>query len=141
MKNKKNNEAVIPIISTLLLLTVSIIVFTGLYSYIFTIHPTNHPKSVNIIASIVEDDIVIQHYGGEPIDIKSQLIIMNYNDYNISDIGLYMNNNSKEDGFWNIGEQIKYNIGNSNILNSDQMNVVFLIRDIDENNIIVKGIL
>jgi hypothetical protein len=137
--NIKNEDAVSPVLGTILLLIISIALFSVLFSVVSGLEPTNKGHSSYILAYSDNNQIIIDHFGGESIDIRSNLIL--YNDDNELNIivGDYMTEESKKDGLWNIGESVTYN---SFILLSKDVysnDIRFSIVDYLDNCIIVSG--
>lgn len=135
-----NEDAVSPILGTLMLLMISIVLFSILFSFVSGLEPSNKGPSSLILAYSEDNKIIINHYGGESIDVRSNLILYDDNDPLILEIGDYMAESDKEDGFWNIGEYIIYK--DYEVLffeESSSDDIRFSIVDYFEKSVIVNG--
>jgi len=111
MKNKKTNLGVSDVIGTILLLGMAVALFSVLSAVVLSYPFQPSTPTVDIIGfvDIENNNIVLEHRGGEdlPLTTKIIVIINNTDRYqmNLSDDFL-LSNKSKEDGFWNIGENV-----------------------------------
>jgi hypothetical protein len=140
----KNEDAVSSVLGTILLLIIAIGLFSILFTVVNGLEPINKGPSSHILAYSKDNQIIIEHFGGESIDIRSKLFIVRNNIELSEEIGDFMDENSKVDGYWNIGEQIIYNLTRNRYnmyfersFNSND--ICFSILDYFENNIIVIG--
>lgn len=143
MKLKKE-DAVSSILGTLLLLIIAIALFSILFTVVSGLEPINKGPSSHILAYSKDNKIIIEHFGGESVDIRSKLLIFRNNIDLSEEIGNLMDEKSKEDGYWNIGEQIIYDL----VKDGDSLfyersiyanKVSFSIINYFENNILVSG--
>jgi hypothetical protein len=104
------NKAVSETVGTIILLGISIALFSVVYVSVLTIYPSTSRPSVNIICSLDENNknITLEHCGGKRLDLDTeiQITINETNEKFI--VEDYLNNDSKENGAWNVGEQVKY---------------------------------
>jgi len=111
MKNKKTNLGVSDVIGTILLLGMAVALFSVLSAVVLSYPFQPSTPTVDIIGFVdtENNNIVLEHRGGEdlPLNTKIIVIINNTDRYqmNLSDDFL-LSNKSKEDGFWNIGENV-----------------------------------
>ena len=110
MKNKRVNHAVSEVISVALLLTMAISLFTGVQLIVFSYPFEPSPPSLDLVGSIDQDNILIEHHGGERISLEAQIriIIGNTNQISIIAKDYLDSNSSDDDGYWEIGEIISY---------------------------------
>jgi hypothetical protein len=115
---KRANKAVSETVGTLLLLGMSITLFSVIYLSVMTIYPTSANPSINLICSKDGNNITIEHRGGKSLDLDTK-ILLNIDGNNIpsktvSQIDFIDING---DGFWSIGEKVVYNedITNKNV--------------------------
>lgn len=115
---KRANIAVSETVGTLLLLGMSITLFSVIYFSIMTIYPISANPSINLICSKDGNNITIEHRGGKTLDLETK-IILNIEGYNIPPKTLrelYFTDINC-DGFWSIGEIVVYNedVTNKNV--------------------------
>ena len=115
MKIKKADEAVSEIVGALLLLLIALAVISLLYAYVLSYPLPNPAPNVKISGSLEGDNIVLLHRGGEALDLDTTFGVgilnstANTTDYVM--VGDYLDSESKNDGFWNIGEILVYPVG------------------------------
>jgi hypothetical protein len=108
---KRVDKAVSESVGTLLLLGITISLFSVIYFCVITIYPINASPTVNLLCSISENNITIEHRGGKTLDLDTKIIITingTSQDFRIYD---YLDNESRYNGKWNIGEQVVYPVG------------------------------
>ena len=108
-KRYSNDNAINEIVGTMLILGISVSIFSIVYISVLTIpYPSSTPSS-DICFSLDETEIVLTHFGGEELDLYSQVIIIigdespitvNVSDFLIDEDG---------DTYWGFGEQFVYN--------------------------------
>jgi len=118
MKNKgrrnrnlsRSNQMVSEIIGTVLLLAITVAIFSTIYSFVISYPSPSSPTLVQIVGSVEGENIILEHRGGEAISLDSKLKI-DLGDV-IDEIVIgdnnYLEDKYKEDGLWNIGEKIRY---------------------------------
>jgi hypothetical protein len=108
---KRRNIAVTEMVGTMLLLVISVAIFSVLYLSIVTVSPNPAQPSVNLICTLDNENITFEHRGGETLDLDT-VITVTINDVNNKFIvDNYINNDFKEDGEWNVGERVIYPTG------------------------------
>jgi hypothetical protein len=134
-KLKNSNNAVSEILGTVLLLGMAVSLFS-LLSYVVLSYPfTPSAPSVNLVGTIDGSDVVLEHYGGESLDISNKVIITkgeSISKVNISEYLIDSNNNE----LWDIGEQLVYFVGD---VTEEIIDVTVV--DISSNSIIMSGII
>jgi hypothetical protein len=112
-KMKRTNKAVSDIIGTLLLLGISISIFLVIYLSVLTIYPTSIRPSVDLICLVDENNnnIIIEHHGGKTLDLDTKFSMTIDEVNNKFTVGDYLDIKSKDNGVWNIGEQLIYPVG------------------------------
>ena len=102
--------AVSEIIGTLLMLGIATSSFSIIYYNIASTPAPTPTPIVEISGSISENQVVLMHHGGETLALDTELMI------NVGDktkkikIGDFLDNESKKDGVWNLGEKVIYPI-------------------------------
>lgn len=109
---KSDNKAVSETVGTLLLLGISISLFSVIYLSVLTIYPSSDRPSVNLICSAEENNIIIEHHGGKTLDLDTKFIVNIDGTNEEFKVGDYLNNESRIDGIWNIGERVELPVGN-----------------------------
>jgi hypothetical protein len=110
MKNKRKNTAVSEIIGTVLLLGITVSLFTILCAVVLAYPHSTAPPSVNLVGMINNDCLIIEHRGGESLSMDTIIIISNETSTNrhiLKDVNLsdYTNNSQ-----WDVGECITIDI-------------------------------
>jgi len=118
---EKTNITVIETFRTMVLLGISIALFSVIYLSVLTIYPSPNSPSVNIICSVDEknNNITIEHRGGKKLDLDIEISITIDDVNDKFSVGDYLDNDSKNNGVWNLGEKVVYpaeNITNKKIL-------------------------
>ena len=118
-KMKRGKQAVSETVGTLLLLSISVSLFTVLYTSVLTTSPSPIKPAANIICKIekdiktsITDIIVLEHRGGESLDLDTEVTVSINGTTNRFIVKDYLNNKSKENGEWNVGEKVTYPSGN-----------------------------
>jgi len=109
MKHKKINKnyiAVSEVLGTILLLGISVTVFSAVYATFLSVPESPSTPAVTIIGSIEDNDLIFEHRGGDKINLDSEIIIIpdggTSERYIIDDL---IEDEYKNQG-WNIGERI-----------------------------------
>ncbi len=108
---KRANKAVSEMVGTLLLLGMSVSLFSVIYISVLTMYPASSSPSVNLICSIEDNNVTLEHRGGKSLDLNTELILNVDSVNNKFTVGDYLSNESKENGVWNIGERVVYPVG------------------------------
>jgi len=114
---KHNNRAVSEVFGSILLILITVVLFVALYATFFTFNSEASIPNVNLVGSIENNNVTLEHRGGEAlslntkisitIDESTDIIVLKEADpENFSD-------ESKENGKWNIGEQFFYPLDES----------------------------
>ena len=115
IKIKNNNNAVSEVLGSILLIMISVSLFSVVYITFFSIDMDQSSPSVNIIGTVNDNNLILEHRGGEPLHLKTKVIldlsdkqreIFSINDEN------YLENNLKEDGKWDFSEEVVYSLDN-----------------------------
>ena len=144
-KFRKSNDAVSEVVGIALLLAITVSLFS-LLSFVVLSYPfTPSRPSINLAGYIQGNNVTIEHFGGESLD-GSTIVIIRENDtitkINIVDLDFQSGENEtylkdeNNNGFWDLGERVLYDIGN---VSGKQIEVTVV--DISSNSIIMSGIL
>ena len=111
MNKNRNHQAIADLIGTLLILMISVGLFSILYYFVFSIDPPDQGTPPNIIMYSKSDQIILAHWGGDSISMNDLVITLNGNEINISDIDFYDKNNND---ILNLGETLNITITENN---------------------------
>jgi FlaG/FlaF family flagellin (archaellin) len=140
MKFKRDNMAVSEIIGTILLLTIAVFIFSALYISIllpvFFPDSNSAPVSVDIIGTLEGNTIILEHRGGDKLALDSMFLVTVGGIEQEFKVGDYLNIESKEDGYWTVGERIVFPAGDT-----AGIQVEITIIDGDSNYVALFGIL
>jgi len=141
MKIRKSNEAVSEIVGTVLLLAMTVSLFS-LVSLTVLSYPFNpSAPSVNLVGYIGEtnstggSDIIFEHYGGESLDATLTKVMVNIQGVSV-DVNISYLNDSNSNGMWDLGERLVYPAGN---VTGEQVKVTVV--DTKSNSIIMSAVL
>jgi len=107
---KRTDKAISETVGTLLLLGIAISLFSVIYFSVVTIYPISTHPSVNLICSNEENDIIIEHRGGKTLDLDTKFIVTMAQTSESFTAFEALDNESKSNGLWNMGEKIVYNL-------------------------------
>ena len=133
---KRANKGVSETVGTLLLLGLSISLFSVIYFSVSTIYPSSTRPSVNLICSVEENNIIIEHRGGKILDLDTKFTVTIAGTNEKFTVGDYLNNGSRDNGVWNIGERVVYPVGDIT-----DMNVSLSVVDVHSNSVIMTVVL
>jgi hypothetical protein len=132
MKNRAN-EAVSDIIGTVLLLGMTIALFSVLCIGVLSYPSSSCEPAVNLVGTINDGNLSIEHCGGEALDLNTKIIITCDGDQVNLNVGEFFNDENEDDK-WNIGEGFKYPL-----VGYIGKQVKFTVVDADSNTIILLG--
>lgn len=107
----RSDKAVSETIGTLLLLGISISLFSVIYFSVMTIYPISATPSVNIICSFNDSNIIIEHRGGKTLDLDTKFIVTIDGSGEKFTVKDYLSSEFKANDVWNVGEQVVYPVG------------------------------
>jgi uncharacterized repeat protein (TIGR01451 family) len=109
-KIKDSNEMVSEILGTVLLIGIVVAIFSTMYVSVVS-HPNPEPSSyAHLVATIEGNNIIIEHRGGDALSLNTKLQITIGNKITNLTIGekSYLDNESKKDKLWNLGERVVF---------------------------------
>lgn len=135
-----NNSGVSEVIGTILLLGISVALFSVIYVSVLSVPSAPSTPSSNIAFSLNETSLILTHSGGEPLGLDSKVKITvddNSYTYNIAD-GL--NPEAKQDNYWGFGEQFIVNFSKIGITEDMYDYAVGVsVIDVHSNSIVMSG--
>lgn len=146
--NKIGQNAVSEVIGVIMLLVITIALFS-IVAVVVLSFPFNPPiPSVDIIGYINDDFLIIEHCGGENLNLDTKIFItINYSQsYNTTVRNQFEDEEFKdyeslENNYWNIGETVFVNL--TSIFNFDITNsyIELMIIDVDNNSVLLMNTL
>jgi len=113
MKHKKTDEAVSEIFGTILLLGITVSLFSVICAVVLSYPFSPSSPSTNLVGMVEEDYLLIEHRGGKALDLGTKVsLTIGDNMSEIITVEAYLNNESKEDSRWGIGEWFVYQDSN-----------------------------
>ena len=133
-KLTRKDKAVSSVISTLLLLSMSMSFFALLYYIAFAeISPTPRAPSFDAIATLEGENLIIIHKGGEPINTDAEIIVRVGNVPMTGIIENYLDSAAVENGLWDVGEKLIFNVGP---VSNERIDVMII--DTRSNKLVLK---
>jgi len=109
MKHKKTDEAVSEIVGTILLLGITVSLFSVICGIVLSYPFSPSSPSTNLVGMVEGEYLLIEHRGGKALDLGTKVsLTIGDNMSEIITVGAYLNNESKEDNQWGIGEWFVY---------------------------------
>ena len=139
MKYIKNNEAVSDIVGIAILLGISVSLFALVQTIVLNYPFEPSPPTVDLVGHIENDNIIIEHQGGESISLDSKILISIEGQEQSSDTAsdLIDPDSSDNDDLWDIGEFVSYPI----TVDYANKYVKATVVDVETNSIVMIGIL
>jgi hypothetical protein len=132
----KKNDAISEVFSVILLIGITVVVFVALYVLVLSDPGPSSQSSVILNGQSEVDKFIIEHSRGPPLSLET-ICQVNIGGYPSSySVGNLLSSKSKEDGFWNIGERLVYNLDNISYLL-----VTISIIDNKENSVLYDHII
>jgi FlaG/FlaF family flagellin (archaellin) len=107
MKIKKLNRAVSEIIGAMLLLLIVISVFSLIYFQVLSDEGPENKTIVKIGGRIEGTNVVLEHQGGEPLELDTEISITIGGIKYKGPVGNWLDDKN-DDGVWNIGERMLF---------------------------------
>jgi len=113
MKHKKTDEAVSEIVGTILLLGITVSLFSVICVIVLSYPFSPSSPSTNLVGMVEEDYLLIEHRGGKALELGTKVsLTIGDNMSEIITVEAHLNNESKEDNRWGIGEWFVYQDSN-----------------------------
>ena len=144
MENNRSDKAVSDIVGTVLLLGMTIALFSVLCVGVLS-YPSNPSKpAVNLVATIDINDgryLFIEHRGGETLNLDTKVIITIDNNPSTTIIVRdenYLTDEAKKDNKWGIGEALIYPLFTLEGDNEGGQLRISVV-DVESNSVIMQG--
>ena len=139
MKLKTGDSAVSEIIGTIILLFIAVSTFSAIYLNVLSDNGPNPEAYVTITGRIESGEVIFTHQRGEALDLESQVLLTiageHHEQLSVKDL---LDDISKSDGLWNIGEQLSFSQPNIDLTDKQ---VEATIVDKDSNSLVFWGTL
>ena len=133
MKHKKTDEAVSEIVGTILLLGITVSLFSVICGIVLSYPFSPSSPSTNLVGMVEGEYLLIEHRGGKALDLGTKVsLTIGDNMSKIIIVGDYLNNESKGDNRWGIGEWFVYQ--NNNITGKK---VGIAVVDVESDSVIL----
>ena len=139
VKNRREGIAVTEVVGTMLLLLISVTFFSIVYVSVLSTPSSSSTPSANIACTIVGNKIVLDHFGGDSLDLETKLIMTIGGvsvEKTVGNINSTLSWDENNDQKWNMGEQLVYIPGD---LTDKQVEI--RIVDVESNSLVMMGIL
>ena len=135
-EKKRSNDAVADIVGTVMMLGIAVSLIAMVYISVLSYPFTPSPISADLIGSVDGNNIIIEHHGGDSLSLSTEIAITVGGSTTRVTVEDYLDDESKEDGLWNIGERVVYS---DETLTGLQVKAVVV--DVKSNSAILMGIL
>lgn len=134
IKNKQNH-AVSEVVGTILLLGISVTLFSVIYTMVLSTPYTPPTPTSNIVYSLDNSNLTLTNVGGKPLELDTEVkILINDSLYQSYKVGDYLDPNKKN---WGIGEQLIFDL--SGYISEIDYSVEVQVIDVNSNSIIMMG--
>ena len=120
-----NDSGVSEVIGTILLLGISVTLFSVVYITVLSFPGAPSTPSSNIAMSLNETSLILTHVGGESLGLDSKIKIMVDDTIHIYDVTAGLNETEKQDNYWGFGEQFELNFSEIGI--TEDMSSILLM--------------
>jgi len=138
-KNRRAKYAVSEVLGTILLLVISVTLFSVVYVALFSVQVEPPSPSVNIVGTIDGNNLILENRGGESLSLDTEIILgSGSGSTERISINDYLSDEYKTNEKWDIGERIVYQLNNlNNFSRFDPLDVSVV--DFDTNSIVMMG--
>jgi hypothetical protein len=140
MQSDKSNLCVTEILSTMILLVIAVGVISSIYLSVFSNLNPSEDTIVDLVGRIESGDIIIEHHGGENLELDTE-VMLTIGGRNVEIVvGDYLDNSAKEDGNWNIGEKVIYPSSEFSDIEELELDIISVV-DTETNSLLLFGLL
>jgi FlaG/FlaF family flagellin (archaellin) len=134
MENRRADNGVSEIIGTMLLLGITVTLFSLVYVSVLAISPTPLTPSANIVFRVEGDDIIIDHCGGAALSLDTKILMMIGNRSVNVTAKDGLDDKYKDDDIWGMGEKLVFPVEN---LSGKQITINVV--DVNSNSLVMTG--
>jgi uncharacterized repeat protein (TIGR01451 family) len=110
IKNTRRNLAVSEIIGTIIMMGISTSTMSVMYYEVVNAPTPNPPPIIEISGTIENNEVIVTHRGGVPLDVDSELVLNVGGITRSFKVKDGLDSISKQDGLWCLGEKFVYPI-------------------------------
>jgi len=137
IKRIKNNQnhAVSEVVGTILLLGISVTLFSVIYTSVLSIPYTPPTPNSNIAYSLHGTNLTLANVGGKPLELDTEVrILINDALYKSYKVGDYLDASKTN---WGMGEQLIFDL--SGYISETEYSVEVQVIDVNSNSIVMMG--
>lgn len=134
IKNRQSDNGVSEIIGTILLLGMTVTLFSLVYASVLTISPTPPTPSANIVFRVEEDNITIDHCGGVALSLDTKILMTIGSTSMNATAKDGLDDKYKDDGLWGMGEKLVFPVEDLS-----GKKITIHVVDVDSNSIVMTG--
>ncbi|MBS3748920.1 MAG: VWA domain-containing protein [Candidatus Thermoplasmatota archaeon] len=137
--NERKNLAISEIIGTILLLLIAVSSFSVIYLSVMSNQEVSESTIVNIVGTVKGKNIILEHRGGEEIDINAKLTYVLNGTTHSCFVQDFLEKTAKENSEWNLGERcyIPFNYDVNYLQQYDEVKVEIV--DTISNSLVFTG--
>ncbi len=124
----KYDSGVSELIGVLLLLGIAVSSISVIYYIVLSDKGPTPELIANIVGTVEGKDIILEHHGGEPIDLDAEIVYVINGTTHYTTVGDCLSEEAKSDGKWNIGERayipFNYDINYIEQYNQTQVKII-----------------
>ena len=136
MKGKRADEAISDLLGAMLLLTVAVSIFSVIsLNTLSDISPEERPL-VTIVGALEGNNVILTHRGGESLSLESEIVLTIAGTQLNFTAGQLLDNKSKQDELWTVGELLVYSG-----TNLTGLRVEATVVDVKDDTTLLMGIL
>jgi FlaG/FlaF family flagellin (archaellin) len=135
IKWKKSDDAVSEVIGAILMVGIGVALFSLLYFIVMSYPFTPPSPSVDIVGTIEGNSIILEHRGGDSLDLDTTVSFAVGGTRNSTTVDDYLID-SNENGRWDIGERLVIPCGDMT-----NLQVEATVVDMDSNSIVIMAVL
>jgi uncharacterized protein YegL len=128
-----------------MLLAIAVVICSVLYSIVLSQPIPQTPPKVTLVGTVIGTNIIIEHRGGDDLSLDTKIILsINQPNQVYTFTAMQgLDDNSLNNGKWNVGEQFKHSLNNltNYIYNENSKVAEVTIVDPDSNTIVMMGTL
>ena len=131
---KKSDDGVSEILGTILLLGMTVSFFSLIYGSVLLMSPASPAPSANIVFTVENDNIIINHLGGTALPLATEILMTIGTRSMNASANDGLDDKYRDDNLWGIGEKLVFTVENL----SGELITINVI-DADSGSIIMTG--
>ena len=142
MKNKRKKSGISEIIGTVILLGISVSLFSTVQFIVYSYPIQPSSPSVNLVGTIENDRLIIEHHGGESLSLETQISFIIETQSLVINVTDYLDDKNN-DNRWGIGEIIIFNLTTdaNPPIDPTGKHIEASVIDVESNTIVMRAIL